>query len=114
MTKRTCDIIKACKGVYFAEVEGQLNRVKHFMAKECQCPITVYTPHMLNVIMFDAMCDYIDSCDKPSFFLRELDRVYNKENISIAEQIAITFELVEVKDENGNYVNGFTAELLGD
>lgn len=66
--------------------------------------------------MFEAMCDYIDTCDRPSAFLSNIRQLrwYNCE--CIAERIAIAFDLVHIrhKDNNGEfkYINGFTADLL--
>ena len=109
MTKRTCNIIKACKDWFNTGIENVLDRVKQYMSKECICPIEHYTDGIMDNIMFEAMCDYIDSCDRPSFFLREMDRIYNKENMSRAEQIALTFQLVEVMDDKKGkkFINGF-------
>lgn len=113
MTQRTCNIIMACKGCICPEIEEPLERVKLYMANECACPLTVYTRKRIDGIMFDAMCDYLDTCDKPSFFFKEMERLFEKEYFNRAEQIANTFRLVEVMDGE-KYINGFTAELLKD
>lgn len=110
MTQRTCDIIKACKGWFFPNIGEPLERVKHYMASKCYCKLSAYTRATLDRIMFDAMCDYVDSCDKPSFFLKTMDDLFEKEYLQRAEQIAYAFMDVEVQDNNG-YVNGFTEEL---
>lgn len=124
MTEMTCNIIKACKGRIFENVEGELDRVKHYMAKECYCSLEAYTPFVMNEVMFRAMCDYIDTCDKPSEFLREMNHLLNKDKLSTAEKIAKAFDLVQIKEvinddmyinaddeKEYKYINGFTKEL---
>ena len=110
MTQRTCNIIKACKGWLFPDFEAPLERVKHYMANECLCKLSAYTHAELDHIMFEAMCDYLDTCDKPSFFLKTMESLFEKEYLRRAEQIAYAFIDVQVQDDNG-YVNGFTEEL---
>lgn len=119
MNKRTCNIIMASKGslpMFLNSVNDehtQIERVKKYMSEECDCPIDHYTDEIMDDILFEAMCDYIDTCDRPSFFLRqikEVKRLLDKDR-SLAEKIAIAFDLVEVRDKN-KYVNGFTKELL--
>lgn len=110
MTKRTCNIIKACKNWQGYNEVTQLGRIKKYMSDECRFPAENYTDNMMDSIMFEAMCDYIDSCDKPSVFLREMNSLVHREKYSWAEQIAIAFELVQVR-ANGWYVNGFSSEL---
>lgn len=110
MTQRTCNIIKACKNCYGYSESTQLDRVKKYMSAECCYSIENYTDDMMDGIMFGAMYDFIDTCDKPSVFLHELNNIVHKEKYSRAEQIAIAFELVQVR-ENGWYVNGFSSKL---
>ena len=117
MTQRTCNIIMACKSRKSGEECEFIDKVKQYMSKECDCPIEHYTQGIMDDIMFEAMCDYIDTCDRPSVFLRNL-RQLNRwfDNKCVAERIAIAFDLVHIrhKDNNGEfkYINGFTADLL--
>ena len=103
----------ACKGCIYPEIKEPLERVKLYMSNKCACPLTVYTRKRIDEIMFDAMCDYIDTCDRPSFFFKEMEHIFDKEYFNRAEQIAQTFRLVEVMKDK-KYINGFTAELLKD
>lgn len=117
MTQRTCNIIMACKSCSDESTDTQLDKVKQYMSKECDCPIEHYTQGIMDDIMFEAMCDYIDTCDRPSFFLRELKNVKKWVDKSIAEIIAIAFDLIQIKEIDENigeikYINGFTEELL--
>lgn len=106
MTERTYNIIMACKN---AEEGDIANAVKQYMAKECNVPVTAYSQADISRIMEAALYDYIDTCDKPSVFLRDLFQWQNYFgfNISFGELVAIVFRAVRVKDRNGNYINGF-------
>lgn len=115
MEKRTFDIIMACKG-QFSRIDCDINRnpaelspyecVIAYMSQECDRPESAYTKYETEKIMFDAMCDYLDTCDKPSYFMRMLMDIAGKEIYNRSEQIAIAFQLTQVKDDNG-YINGF-------
>lgn len=106
MTERTYNIIMACK--HRPENTATItDSVRIYMSNECDCPIHHYSERQINRIMKTAMYDYIDTCDKPSVFLRSFDDVIGKEDMSIGEQIAIAFSLVRVCDGARHYVNGF-------
>ena len=106
MTNRTFNIIMACKQWNKNDI---VENVKVYMSKECDVPITEYTQCQISDIMMEAMYDYIDSCDKPSSFLREIEynRNYYGITVSIGEIIAMSFKNTMVLDRNGNYINGF-------
>ena len=130
MEKRTFNIIMACKGQFsridcnvnldFAESDSCEYVIAHmyppelspcecaiaYMSQECDRPASAYTEYEKEKIMFDAMCDYLDTCDKPSYFMRTLMDIAGKEIYNRSEQIAIALQLVQVKDNNG-YINGF-------
>ena len=111
MTQRTFNIIMACKGNLFGEVPVAADRVRHYMADVCICDIDDYNDLMVEGILFDAVADYLDTCDKPSAFLNECKwlhtlPVYN----TPAKIMAAALTNVQVKDGFG-YVNGFTDEL---
>lgn len=104
MTERTYNIIMACKR--HDKSASIVDAAKEYMSHECNCPIEHYSERHMCSIMFEAMCDYLDTCDKPSTFIRLLDQVYDKAYISFGEQIAIAFQLVRVRKDD-HYVNGF-------
>ena len=83
-----------------------MDAAKEYMAWECNCPFASYSERDMSKIMFTAMCDYIDSCDKPSSFIRAMDDIFFKEYLSLGEQIARAFQLVRVKKDD-HYINGF-------
>ncbi len=114
MDQRTLNIINICKGntIYYGvyDVIDMVEGIKRYMADECMYKSEWYTDKQMFDIMFEAMKDYIDHCDKPSFFLCQLNNVYlSKENWTL--RIAIALSLVQVRDSNGNYVNGFDDRL---
>ena len=109
MTQRTCNIIRICKHTG----KDKLSQIAQYMSDECCCPIEVYTNGVINRIMLHAMCDYIDGCQTPSTFLLAMKEISDRHSeIPNAQLIADTFSLVQVKDSNGNCVNGFTEDLL--
>lgn len=112
MTQRTCNIIKACKKPQKYKTDNEVEAVKRYMSIECNCPIERYTDGIIENIMLEAMYDYIDTCDCPSFFLREMNTLYNADKLDVATKIARTFVLVQVKaDKDENWINGFYEEL---
>jgi hypothetical protein len=61
-------------------------------------------------IMYDAMRDYLDHCDKPSFFMWQLKDVLMRDSEDLPLRIGVALSLVQVRD-NGNYINGFDDRL---
>ena len=111
MDQRTLNIIYVCKGhtKYWDRADDILDAVKNYMADECMYKAEWYTDKQMLDIMWAAMQDYIDHCDKPSFFLWQLKDVHlQEENLPL--RIAIALSLVQVRDANG-YVNGFDDRL---
>ena len=104
MTKQTYDIIMSCKSKPYCNVA---DAVKEYMSQECGSNVDAYHEVALAGIMEQAMYDYIDTCDKPSSFLRELNGIIHGELLSVGERIARAFLLVRVKNRDGQYVNGF-------
>ena len=110
MEQRTCNIIRACKGSLYTEIDDRIKRVKTYLSKECGCPEEHYTEEIMESIMVDAMYDYIDTCNKPSTFLRMIRNCIEKE-LSLTEKICIAFTLVQVKNDD-KYINGFKEEFF--
>lgn len=105
MTQRTCNIILACKGSLYPEIDSRIERVKAYMSDVCACPKEWYTDKEVESIMVNAVYDYIDTCDKPSTFLRLMYDCIAKD-VSLTQRICIAFTLVKVKNDD-EYVNGF-------
>lgn len=116
MTKETCDIIRVCKGTLNEEMEklypttDYLERVKIYLAKLYDVSPEDYTEKDVSKVMLEAACDYIDTCDKPSFFLRLLN-IREDENYSLSKRIGIAFNFVQVR-QDGEYINGFKKEFF--
>lgn len=112
MTERTCNIIRACKGSLHPEIEDRIMRVKTYMAEECGCDIDEYTDDVTESIMKTAMYDYVDTCDRPSAFLRLMyDCIEPK--LTLIEKICHAFTFVKMKDSSTDeYVNGFKEEFF--
>lgn len=110
MTQRTCNIIRACKGSLYSEIDNRIERVKAYMSEECLCEKECYTDEIMESIMIEAVYDYIDTCDRPSSFLRQIRECVAK-NISLTQKICIAFTLVQVR-RDGEYINGFKEEFF--
>lgn len=110
MDQRTLNIINILKGntKYYRLYEDMdaIESIKQYMADECAYKVEWYTEKDMFDIIYDAMLDYLDHCDKPSYFMRQLGEVMRGRLDSITRDIAIALTLVQVRDNN-NYVNGF-------
>lgn len=111
MDQRTLNIINILKGntKYYRLYENMdaIESIKQYMADECAYKAEWYTDRDMLDIMYDAMRDYLDYCDKPSFFMWKLKEVLMRDSENLPLRIAIALSLVEVRDDDGNYVNGF-------
>lgn len=112
MNKRTFDIIMACKEETTKHYT-KLDNVIEFLSKECGTPKEEYTSDVINRILFEALCDFIDTCDRPSAFIRIYKNIINGEHKDFADRLCTAFSLVRIRDD-GMYVNGFKAEFFKD
>ncbi|MCM1215387.1 MAG: hypothetical protein NC548_12815 [Lachnospiraceae bacterium] len=115
MNQRTCNIIMCCKN--HCQLDGGINvapleAVATYMAHECACPKEDYKGHLMESIMSEALFDYMNCADRPGFELRQLFHQSVLREPTICERIATMFQLTGVRGKNGEYVNGFTKELL--
>jgi hypothetical protein len=112
MEQRTLNIINILKGntkyySFLYDDMDALESIKQYMADECAYEVEWYTDKDMFDIVYEAMLDYLDHCDKPSFFMRRLGDVMRGRLDCITRDIAIALTTVSVKDRNGNYINGF-------
>lgn len=111
MEQRTLNIINICKGntKYYRIFDDMdvIESIKQYMADECAYKVEWYTERDVFDILWSAMLDYLDHCDKPSCFMRRLGDVMRGRFDSITRDIAIALTTISVRDNNGNYVNGF-------
>jgi hypothetical protein len=114
MKQRTLNIINIVKGnTKYLTYDGStsmIEAIKQYMADECAYKVEWYTDKEMFDILYNAMLDYLDHCDKPSFFMRRLGDVMRGRMDSITLDIAVTLSLVQVQDVDG-YVNGFDDRL---
>lgn len=110
MEQRTLNIINILKGntKYYGIYDDvdAIESIKQYMADECAYKAEWYTEKDMFDILYNAMLDYLDHCDKPSFFMRRLGDVMRGRLDSVTRDIAIALTMVQVQDVNG-YVNGF-------
>ena len=108
MDQRTLDIIHICKGnTKYGRNDSVYNGIRDYMAEQCMVHPDYYTDEDVSLILYEAMSDYLDHCDKPSFFMWCLKDVMRKHNWDIYHAIAVVFSAyTQVRDDNG-YINGF-------
>ena len=114
MEQRTLNIINILKGntKYYGIYDDvdAIEAINQYMADECDYKAEWYTEKDMFDILYNAMLDYLDHCDKPSCFMRRLGDVMRGRLDSITRDIAIALTMVQVQDVNG-YVNGFDNRL---
>ena len=113
MEQRTLNIIYLCKhhsNKYWDGVYSPIDAIKNYMADECAYEAEWYTDSDMLDIMWYAMLDYLNHCDRPSAFMWQLKNVIGVEPNNLPERIAIAFSLVQVRND-GNYINGFDDRL---
>jgi hypothetical protein len=113
MTQRTCNIIMCCKGNdKFGYLADPVTSIKRYMAYECYCDMKVYTKQVLDSILFEALCDYINGAKNPGFVLWSI-REDGKRYSELYKKIIAMFSLVQVREgDDLHCINGFTEELL--
>ncbi len=109
MEQRTLNIINICKGNTKYNEPGRVyNAISDYLADECMMAPNYYSEDEISLELWEALKDYIDHCDKPSFVLWCLKDVMDRHNWDMYHAIAVVFSAyTQVKDNNGNYVNGF-------
>lgn len=114
MEQRTLNIINIVKGnTKYLTYDGNtdmIEAIKQYMADECAYEAEWYTEKDMFDIVYAAMLDYLDHCDRPSYFMRRLGDVMRGRMDQIVKDIVVTLSLVQVQDVNG-YVNGFDDRL---
>lgn len=114
MGQRTLNIIYICKGntKYWNGVRKEhdiYDAIRNYMADKYMYK---YSDYDISNLLYEAMTDYLDYCDKPSFFMLCLKDVMDRRGYDIYYSIAIVFRAyTQVMDGNGNYVNGFDDRL---
>lgn len=109
MEERTLEIIAVCKGnTRYDSNQGLVDAVKNYMSDNCMCEKKWYTDSLMEEILREAFYDFIDVCDRPSYFLRRLEEVkWISPNLS--DRICMVFQTTQVLEDHV-YVNGFNAD----
>lgn len=110
MEDRTCKIILCAKSRCHGG--SGIAKIINYLSYECGCDRDVYTESTLYRILFEALCDYIDCCDKPSIVLRNMNEA-KKFDFSPNEQIVSAFTMAEVKSKD-KYINGFNEKQISE
>ena len=104
MEKHTMDIIRFIKNVD----RPCFYLLREYLASENGSNEDAYTESELNTILKNAYVDYISTCDNPSNEIRRLlDYINSSGCHSLAWYIVMSLDMVRVRDDNGNYINGF-------
>lgn len=120
MEQRTMNIINVCKGntKYSKNAYDHIEAIKAYMSDECMYKVEWYTDEQIENIITTAFKDYLDACDKPSYFIYLIEGVIRTHNyilpepykITMINAICIAFSLVQIRDWTGesfHYINGF-------
>lgn len=112
MEQLTLDIIKICKGNTKYNKDGRVyDAIRNYLADEYDNKPESYTDGEISYFLWEAMKDYLDHCDKPSFFMWNLKDVMDKYNWDMYQAIAVVFSSRTQVRNDGNYVNGFDDRL---
>lgn len=115
MEQRTCNIIVACKNnatKFTSKDTSTFNAIAKYMGDECAYPWELYGYRQMEDILLDALYDFIDGADKPSFELRQIFDTSAFAGRTLIDRIITMFALTKVRNKYGEYVNGFTQEIL--
>lgn len=105
MDKMNCGIIYAVKlnncGDYYDSIAA-------FMSKYTDTPVKHYTKSILETILSRAIAELLENLNHPSSFWFEYwhfkQAPWNRTDF---EAICAALSTIAVKDEDGNYINGF-------
>lgn len=120
MEQRTLNIINICKGNTKYNNYSHIENIKEYMSDECGCTVDDYTENDIFDIIKTAFYDYINHCDKPDIFFKEMEEflfIYNLEltQLNIIKAMCSGFRMAQVKRKKDNiyyYVNGFDDRLF--
>lgn len=102
MTERTYTLIRICKDNTWGGVPSQVRALKEYFKR--RTGRTSFRDDELESLLHEAVNDYIDSCDRPSDFLRLLEGT-----APFIERVAYAFSNVREYDrgEHRLSINGF-------
>lgn len=110
MTQHTFNIIYLSKLSVNKSLDEFQTDLKTYLSMVMYIDKDYFTDFKLNEVMFNALCDYIDTCNKPSEILKALTNMYSNDwhNVLTIRQVFIN---INCKDNFHNWINGFSEEL---
>lgn len=114
MEKKTVGMIRYLKH-HGGEYPSYREAAIAYMMKYSGCDRKVYTDGVIEGIIFEVFCDFIDHADKPSMQLRQMQESariasYGAFKTNVYDYMLTAMVLCEVRGDNGEYRNGFRAE----
>ena len=127
MEKRTIGMIEFLKH-HGGEYKTLRKAAIAYMMDYSGCHEEVYAQSVIEEIIFEIFCDFMNSVDRPSIQLREMadsmrfagycNNIVKQacliKDYNIFDAMLSAMRLVQVKDDNGKYINGFKAENFED
>lgn len=110
MENKTFAIIAICKGntKYTAAGIKVEDGIRHFLSDRCLVPINYFRVSDVDKAVKDAFYDFLDTCDRPSTYLREVDNIMSAPIKPTRYTSAVCAVLANVDVMNGaTYINGF-------
>ena len=113
MTDKTLKIIAVCKGWGHYTYPTPLETLVHFFADLYGYPVHFYTYKEVEKIMRRAFYDFIDHCDVPSNFLKQMYEWDFEPDYTLVQRIYGAFSVVPVYSGcvNPQFVNGFNEQF---
>ena len=102
MDQRTLNIINICKGNTKYWGGRYYDSIRNYMAAECAYRPEWYTEADISHFLWEALKDYIDHCDKPSFVLWGLEEIMRRDNCDVYHAIPWVFLEAQVRDSDLN------------
>lgn len=117
MDKKTVGMIRFLKH-HGTEYPTYRDAAIAYMMDYSGCDRKVYTDGVIESIIFEVFCDFIDAVDKPSMHIRQMQESQRISNHSafasnVYDYMLSAMAMVQVRNDHG-YINGFTAEDFDD
>lgn len=116
MNQTTVDVIAICKFISCKYNTASARRnVTNYMADINNRNVDTIQDWEVDQFIKNVLLDYVDNADTPS---KIIDFIFCDNGqvkmpiISRTTKMLIAFSYIQVVDDKGNYVNGFTKELL--
>ena len=113
MENKVVGMIRFLKHNY-ANFESLRETAIAYMMEYSGCERSTYTDGVIEPIIFEVFCDFMDTVDKPSIHLRQMRESAKinqmlRNNYNVYDAMLSAMFMVQVR-EHGEYINGFCAE----